>query len=104
MRGKWNFEHPLEKHHVILFISLLISAKKEKKSLIFGISFLRFFVILETLVGFALSGPTSALAFSESVLCVIDQSAGQVGNKEHLWRMWSIVVHPLTEWINQVIH
>ncbi|NXW74589.1 RIF1 protein, partial [Hirundo rustica] len=61
----------------------------------------RFFVILETLVGFALSGPTSALAFSESVLCVIDQSAGQVGNKEHLWRMWSIVVHPLTEWINQ---
>ncbi|KAM4897931.1 telomere-associated protein RIF1 [Sylvia borin] len=61
----------------------------------------RFFGILETLVGFALSGPTSALAFSESVLCVIGQSAGQVGNKEHLWRMWSIVVHPLTEWINQ---
>ncbi|NWR12515.1 RIF1 protein, partial [Paradoxornis webbianus] len=61
----------------------------------------RFFGILETLVGFALSGPTSALAFSESVLCVIDQSAGQVGNKEHLWRMWSIVVHPLTDWINQ---
>ncbi|NXX34240.1 RIF1 protein, partial [Nicator chloris] len=61
----------------------------------------RFFGILETLVGFALSGPTSALAFSESVLCVIDQSAEQVGNKEHLWRMWSIVVHPLTEWINQ---
>ncbi|NXP66339.1 RIF1 protein, partial [Chloropsis cyanopogon] len=66
-----------------------------------GISFLRFFGILEALVGFALSGPTSALAFSDSVLCVIDQSAGQVGNKEHLWRMWSIVVNPLTEWINQ---
>ncbi|NXA00110.1 RIF1 protein, partial [Nesospiza acunhae] len=61
----------------------------------------RFFGILEALVGFALSGPTSALAFSESVLCVMDQSAGQVGNKEHLWRMWSIVVNPLTEWINQ---
>ncbi|NXE41346.1 RIF1 protein, partial [Ptilorrhoa leucosticta] len=61
----------------------------------------RFFVILETLVGYVLSGPTSALAFSESVLCVIDQSAKQVGNKEHLWRMWSIVVNPLTEWINQ---
>ncbi|KAI1237396.1 hypothetical protein IHE44_0014661 [Lamprotornis superbus] len=61
----------------------------------------RFFGILETLVGFALSGPTSALAFSESVLCVIDQSAKQVGSKEHLWRMWSIVVNPLTEWINQ---
>ncbi|NXQ64857.1 RIF1 protein, partial [Anthoscopus minutus] len=61
----------------------------------------RFFGILETLVGFALSGPTSALAFSESVLCVIDQSAEQVANKEHLWRMWTIVVNPLTEWINQ---
>ncbi|NWV57730.1 RIF1 protein, partial [Daphoenositta chrysoptera] len=61
----------------------------------------RFFGILETLVGYVLSGPTSALAFSESVICVIDQSAKQVGNKEHLWRMWSIVVNPLTEWINQ---
>ncbi|NWV99831.1 RIF1 protein, partial [Machaerirhynchus nigripectus] len=61
----------------------------------------RFFVILETLVGYVLSGPTSALAFSEAVISVIDQSAKQVGNKEHLWRMWSIVVNPLTEWINQ---
>ncbi|XP_037998049.1 telomere-associated protein RIF1 isoform X1 [Motacilla alba alba] len=61
----------------------------------------RFFGILEALVGFALSGPTSALAFSESVLCVIAQSAAQVGSKEHLWRMWSIVVNPLTDWINQ---
>ncbi|NXM09277.1 RIF1 protein, partial [Tyrannus savana] len=61
----------------------------------------RFFVILETLVGCALSGPTSPLAFSESVICVINQSSKQVANKEHLWRMWSIVVNPLTEWINQ---
>ncbi|NXB14473.1 RIF1 protein, partial [Rhagologus leucostigma] len=61
----------------------------------------RFFGILETLVGYVLSGPTSALAFSEAVICVIGQSAEQVGNKEHLWRMWSIVVNPLTEWINQ---
>ncbi|NXM48254.1 RIF1 protein, partial [Gymnorhina tibicen] len=61
----------------------------------------RFFGILESLVGYVLSGPTSALAFSEAVICVIDQSAEQVGNKEHLWRMWSLVVNPLTEWINQ---
>ncbi|NXE99016.1 RIF1 protein, partial [Menura novaehollandiae] len=61
----------------------------------------RFFVILETLVGYVLSGPTSPLAFSESVISVINQSAKQVENKEHLWRMWSIVVNPLTEWINQ---
>ncbi|NXW66777.1 RIF1 protein, partial [Eurystomus gularis] len=61
----------------------------------------RFFVILETLVGYILSGPTSPLAFSESVICVINQSAKQVENKEHLWRMWSIVVNPLTDWINR---
>ncbi|NXJ80651.1 RIF1 protein, partial [Trogon melanurus] len=61
----------------------------------------RFFVILETLVGYVLSGPTSALAFSESVICIINQNAKQVENKEHLWRMWSIVVNPLTEWINR---
>ncbi|KFZ66501.1 Telomere-associated protein RIF1, partial [Podiceps cristatus] len=61
----------------------------------------RFFVILETLVGYVLSGPTSPLAFSESVVCIINQSAKQVENKEHLWRMWSIVVNPLTEWINR---
>ncbi|KAK4817201.1 hypothetical protein QYF61_003594 [Mycteria americana] len=61
----------------------------------------RFFVILATLVGYVLSGPTSPLAFSESVICIINQSAKQVENKEHLWRMWNIVVNPLTEWINQ---
>ncbi|NXX97227.1 RIF1 protein, partial [Centropus bengalensis] len=61
----------------------------------------RFFVILETLMGYVLSGPASPLAFSESVICVINQSAKQVENKEHLWRMWSIVVNPLTEWINR---
>ncbi|XP_014806822.1 PREDICTED: telomere-associated protein RIF1 [Calidris pugnax] len=61
----------------------------------------RFFVILTTLVGFVLSGPTSPLAFSESVVGILNQSAKQVENKEHLWRMWSIVVNPLTEWINR---
>ncbi|XP_030310559.1 telomere-associated protein RIF1 [Calypte anna] len=61
----------------------------------------RFFVILETLVGYVLSGPTSPLAFSESVICIINQSAKQVENKEHLGRMWSLVVNPLTEWINR---
>ncbi|NXN49337.1 RIF1 protein, partial [Rynchops niger] len=61
----------------------------------------RFFVILTTLVGFVLSGPTSPLAFSESVIGILNQSAKQVENKEYLWRMWSIVVNPLTEWINR---
>ncbi|NXT54392.1 RIF1 protein, partial [Pluvianellus socialis] len=61
----------------------------------------RFFVILATLVGFVLSGPTSPLAFSESVIGILNRSAKQVENKEHLWRMWSIVVNPLTEWINR---
>nr|XP_006125726.2 telomere-associated protein RIF1 isoform X1 [Pelodiscus sinensis] len=61
----------------------------------------RFFLNLEVLVGCVLSGPTSPLAFSESVFCIINQCTKQVENKEHLWRMWSIVVNPLTEWINQ---
>ncbi|NXJ11584.1 RIF1 protein, partial [Odontophorus gujanensis] len=61
----------------------------------------RFFIILETLMHYVLSGPTSPLAFSESVLCVINQNARQVENKEHLWRMWSVVVNPLTDWINR---
>uniref|UniRef100_UPI00398F8DEE telomere-associated protein RIF1 n=1 Tax=Pristiophorus japonicus TaxID=55135 RepID=UPI00398F8DEE len=61
----------------------------------------RFFMILEMLVGYGLSGPTCSLAFSESVLNVINQSATLVANKEHLWRMWSIVVNPLTERVTQ---
>ncbi|XP_041056415.1 telomere-associated protein RIF1 isoform X2 [Carcharodon carcharias] len=61
----------------------------------------RFFMILEMLVGYGLSGPTCSLAFSESVLNVINQSAALVVNKEHLWRMWSIVVNPLTERVTQ---
>ncbi|XP_007933126.1 telomere-associated protein RIF1 [Orycteropus afer afer] len=66
-----------------------------------GITNERFFLNLETLVGCVLSGPTSPLAFSDSVLNVINQNAKQLENKEHLWRMWSIIVNPLTEMINQ---
>ncbi|XP_019335895.1 telomere-associated protein RIF1 isoform X3 [Alligator mississippiensis] len=61
----------------------------------------RFFTNLEILVSCVLSGPTSPLAFSESVFSIINESAKQVENKEHLWRIWSIVVNPLTEWINK---
>ncbi|XP_067891023.1 telomere-associated protein RIF1 isoform X2 [Heterodontus francisci] len=61
----------------------------------------RFFIILETLVGYGLSGPTCSLAFSESVLNLINKSATLVVNKEHLWRMWSIVVNSLTERVTQ---
>ncbi|XP_048340327.1 telomere-associated protein RIF1 isoform X2 [Sphaerodactylus townsendi] len=61
----------------------------------------RFFLNYESLVSYALSGPASPLAFSESVVIVINQSAEYLENKEQLWRIWSIVVNPLTEWINQ---
>ncbi|XP_053453588.1 telomere-associated protein RIF1 isoform X2 [Nycticebus coucang] len=66
-----------------------------------GIEDERFFLNLETLVSCVLSGPTSPLAFSDSVLNVINQNAKQLENTEHLWRMWSIIVTPLTELINQ---
>ncbi|XP_061294227.1 telomere-associated protein RIF1 isoform X5 [Bos javanicus] len=66
-----------------------------------GVEDERFFLNLETLVVCVLSGPTSPLAFSDSVLNVVNQNAKQLDNKEHLWRMWSIIVTPLTELINQ---
>ncbi|KAG8432320.1 hypothetical protein GDO86_016820 [Hymenochirus boettgeri] len=61
----------------------------------------RFFINFETLVNYALMGPTSSLAFSESVLNKLNQNAKFIENKEHLWRMWSILINPLTEKINQ---
>ncbi|XP_064832813.1 telomere-associated protein RIF1-like isoform X2 [Oncorhynchus masou masou] len=61
----------------------------------------RFFLCLETLVSCGLSGLTSPLAFGEAVLGVVGRSAGTLGNKEQLWRMWSVVVNPLTVTITQ---
>uniref|UniRef100_A0A8C8HTL9 Telomere-associated protein Rif1 N-terminal domain-containing protein n=1 Tax=Oncorhynchus tshawytscha TaxID=74940 RepID=A0A8C8HTL9_ONCTS len=61
----------------------------------------RFFLCLETLVSCGLSGLTSPLAFGEAVLGAVGRSAGTLGNKEQLWRMWSVVVNPLTVTITQ---
>ncbi|XP_076784854.1 telomere-associated protein RIF1 isoform X2 [Arvicanthis niloticus] len=66
-----------------------------------GVEDEKFFFNLETLVGCVLSGPTSPLAFSDSVLTVINQNAKQLANKEHLWRIWSMIVTPLTDVIHQ---
>nr|XP_061826919.1 telomere-associated protein RIF1 isoform X1 [Nerophis lumbriciformis] len=61
----------------------------------------RFYHCLKTLVGCGLSGPTSPLAFGEAVLGAIKRSATCVHNKEHLLRMWSAMVGPLTDTITQ---
>ncbi|XP_075685390.1 telomere-associated protein RIF1 isoform X2 [Rhinoderma darwinii] len=61
----------------------------------------RFFMNYETLVSYVFSGPTSPLAFSQSVLHELNQGAKLLENKELLWRMWSILINPLTERINQ---
>ncbi|XP_058049038.1 telomere-associated protein RIF1 isoform X2 [Ahaetulla prasina] len=66
-----------------------------------GVENKRFFLNYETLVECALSGPTSPLSFTESVLTIVSQSALHLENKEYLWRMWSIIVNPLIEWIKQ---
>uniref|UniRef100_A0A8C5RMG7 Replication timing regulatory factor 1 n=1 Tax=Laticauda laticaudata TaxID=8630 RepID=A0A8C5RMG7_LATLA len=66
-----------------------------------GVENRRFFSNYETLVECALSGPTSPLAFTESVLTIVSQNAMHLENKEYLWRMWSLMVNPLTEWIKQ---
>ncbi|CDQ94213.1 unnamed protein product, partial [Oncorhynchus mykiss] len=54
-----------------------------------------------TLVSCGLSGPTSPLAFGEAVLAAVGHCAGTLENKEQLWRMWSLVVNPLTDTITQ---
>ncbi|XP_051937781.1 telomere-associated protein RIF1 isoform X2 [Hippocampus zosterae] len=61
----------------------------------------RFYQCLQTLVGCSLSGPTSPLAFAEAVLGAAGCSAASVQSKEHLLRMWSVVVAPLTDTITQ---
>ncbi|CAH2305477.1 telomere-associated RIF1 isoform X2 [Pelobates cultripes] len=65
-----------------------------------GISSERYFINFETLVNYVLSGQTSPLAFSESVFVELNQCA-KVLEKEALWRMWSILINPLTDRINQ---
>ncbi|KAM6955474.1 telomere-associated protein RIF1 [Lycodopsis pacificus] len=77
---------------LLLYNSSLLSAYIEDE---------RFFQCLQTLVGCGLSGPTSPLAFGEAVLGAIGCSAGSVQNKEQLWRMWSVMVSPLTDTITQ---
>ncbi|XP_048050059.1 telomere-associated protein RIF1 isoform X2 [Megalobrama amblycephala] len=61
----------------------------------------RFFSSLETLVSCGFCGPTSPLAFGEAVLGAVSGSAEDVKNKKQLWRMWSVVVNPLTDTITQ---
>uniref|UniRef100_A0A671PMC3 Telomere-associated protein RIF1-like n=1 Tax=Sinocyclocheilus anshuiensis TaxID=1608454 RepID=A0A671PMC3_9TELE len=61
----------------------------------------RFFSSLETLVSCGFCGPTSPLAFGEAVLGAISGSVEAVKIKKPLWRMWSMVVNPLTDTISQ---
>ncbi|GLD56619.1 telomere-associated protein RIF1-like protein, partial [Lates japonicus] len=77
---------------LLLYNSSMLSAYIEDE---------RFFQCLQTLVGCGLSGPTSPLAFAEAVLGAIRGSAGSLQNKEQLWRMWSVMVGPLTDTITQ---
>ncbi|XP_070831850.1 telomere-associated protein RIF1 [Chaetodon trifascialis] len=77
---------------LLLYNSSMLSAYIEDE---------RFFQCLQTLVECGLSGPTSPLAFGEAVLGAIGRSAGSLQSKEQLWRMWSVMVSPLTDTIIQ---
>nr|XP_019965838.1 PREDICTED: telomere-associated protein RIF1 isoform X1 [Paralichthys olivaceus] len=77
---------------LLLYNSSLLSAYIEDE---------RFFQCLQTLVGCGLSGHTSPLAFAEAVLGAIGGSAASLQSKEQLWRMWSVMVGPLTDTITQ---
>ncbi|KAM6984966.1 telomere-associated protein RIF1 [Aplochiton taeniatus] len=61
----------------------------------------RYFVCLEAVVSCGLSGPASPLAFGEAMLSALGRCASSIGNKEQLWRMWSVLVNPLTDTITQ---
>ncbi|KAM3856304.1 telomere-associated protein RIF1 isoform 2-T2 [Vipera latastei] len=67
----------------------------------YGVQSQRFFLNYESLVESGLSGPMSPLSFTESVLTIMSQSAMYLENKNYLWRMWSIIVNPLIEWIKK---
>ncbi|XP_039183837.1 telomere-associated protein RIF1-like [Crotalus tigris] len=67
----------------------------------YGVQSQRFFLNYESLVECAVSGPTSPLSFTESVLTIMSQSAIYLENKNYLWQMWTIIVNPLIEWIKQ---
>ncbi|XP_062258773.1 telomere-associated protein RIF1 [Platichthys flesus] len=77
---------------LLLYNSSMLSAYNEDE---------RFFQCLQTLVGCGLSGHTSPLAFAEAVLGAIGGSARSLQSKEQLWRMWSVMVAPLTDTITQ---
>ncbi|CAB1426803.1 unnamed protein product [Pleuronectes platessa] len=77
---------------LLLYNSSMLSAYIEDE---------RFFQCLQTLVGCGLSGHTSPLAFAEAVLGAIGGSARSLQSKEQLWRMWSVMVAPLTDTITQ---
>uniref|UniRef100_A0A3P8UZE2 Replication timing regulatory factor 1 n=1 Tax=Cynoglossus semilaevis TaxID=244447 RepID=A0A3P8UZE2_CYNSE len=77
---------------LLLFKSSMLSAYIEDE---------RFFQSLQMLVGYGLSGHTCPLAFAEAVLGAINVSAKSLQTKEHLWRMWTMVVSQLTDTITQ---
>ena len=62
----------------------------------------KFFVLLEKLVKTALSTPSNALQSCDNMLQLVVKATSSVDNKESLWRMWSAIVHPLQQQINQV--
>ncbi|XP_037095120.1 telomere-associated protein RIF1 isoform X1 [Syngnathus acus] len=81
-----------------LFLILLLL---DSKMLASYIEDARFYHCFQTLVGCSLSGPTSPLAFAEAVLGAIARNTSSLQSKEHLLRMWSVVVAPLTDTITQ---
>ncbi|XP_056321218.1 telomere-associated protein RIF1 [Danio aesculapii] len=81
-----------------LFLILLFYKSKQLSSFLEDE---RFFSSLETLVSCGFCGPTSPLAFGEAVLGAVNGSVETVKNKKQLWRMWNMVVNPLTDTITQ---
>ncbi|CAH1788856.1 unnamed protein product [Owenia fusiformis] len=57
----------------------------------------RFFSVFETLVNVGMSNSSTALTFAQSVLKLVEKTTSVLDNRELLWRLWSVVIHPLME-------
>ena len=57
---------------------------------------------MERLVSCGVSNQRAVLGFCQTALLAVDRAAHNVSNKEEVWRMWSVVVHPLLEHVTKV--
>ncbi|XP_013418848.1 telomere-associated protein RIF1-like [Lingula anatina] len=61
----------------------------------------RFMTIAHSLLEAGMSNTTAVLGFCQTVLGLVEKAANEISNPETVWRLWSAVVHPLMDHIQQ---